>query len=61
MTFTIGWWGVPLAVFLIALVIAVLVDGEEMASGEMLSGCLGFSIIAVGTLVAIGITIGHYL
>lgn len=61
MTFTIGWWGVPLAVLFVALVLAVLLDGKGLASNEMMSGCLGFSIIAAGIIAAVGITIGHFL
>jgi hypothetical protein len=59
MTITLGFWAIPVAVIIVSLILAALLDIETFTSNSLGAGCLGMTIILCGVLLAAGLTIGH--
>ncbi|GAB3388212.1 hypothetical protein [Lysobacter fragariae] len=62
MTITIGFWAIPVAVVVVAIVLAFLFDDDlRNGNGGFLAGCFGMMIILVGIVLAGGLVLGRLL
>jgi hypothetical protein len=62
MTVTFGFWALPVAVVIVAVIVALIADPDfRNNTGGMLGGCLGMLIVLGGLVLAAGLAIGGLL